>query len=459
MPDQSLSEGLARNYSGLRIEQIPAAVVEVAKLHILDTLGCLLAGSRLEPGRCAYQLAIAVSPAPGSSTLLGTSMRVNSLDAVQAMAAAAHCGELDDIHGAAGTCIGAMIVPALLAMAEKHGGSGKRFIEAVVAGYETIARVGLAIDAPQLFARGWWPSTVCGAFGVAAAGAKLLGWPVEKIVNALGIASLHSGGMLTGGQEGATARHLAFGRAAQNGLLALLATEQGLTGPKFAFEDPRGFCATLCASPRWQHLQNFAQFYLPEVAFKPYPCARQLHAGVEALLKLIVRYSITPAQIAVVELSLPTQNAAMVNRPAAPTLRAATLGSGQYVMAVTALRGKIDLASFEEEFLRSDEVRALMARVFVSASEEQDRHFPKYWSGRVTLRLSDGQVHSEQILAPKGERENPMTRKDVEGKFMGLAVPVIGTMKAQSVIKEMAALDARPSLAALLEALTDGSAD
>lgn len=149
----------------------------------------------------------------------------------------------------------------------------------------------------------------------------------------------------------------------------------------------------------------------------------------------------------------------MVNRPAAPTLRAATLGSGQYVMAVTALRGKIDLASFEEEFLRSDEVRALMARVFVSASEEQDRHFPKYWSGRVTLRLSDGQVHSEQILAPKGERENPMTRKDVEGKFMGLAVPVIGTMKAQSVIKEMAALDARPSLAALLEALTDGSAD
>ena len=142
------------------------------------------------------------------------------------MATAAHCGELDDIHGGAATCIGAMVVPALLAMAEKHGGSGRQFLEAAIAGYETIARIGLSIDAPKLFARGWWPSTVCGAFGVAAAGAKFLDWPVEKTVNALGIASLHAGGMLTGGNEGATARHLAFGRAAQNGMLALLATSR-----------------------------------------------------------------------------------------------------------------------------------------------------------------------------------------------------------------------------------------
>ena len=115
-----------------------------------------------------------------ASTLFGTNLRASYLDAVQAMATAAHCGELDDIHGGAATCIGGMIVPALLAMAEKHGGSGRQFLEAAIAGYETIARIGLSIDAPKLFARGWWPSTVCGAFGVAAAGAKFLGWPVEQ---------------------------------------------------------------------------------------------------------------------------------------------------------------------------------------------------------------------------------------------------------------------------------------
>ena len=161
------------------------------------------------------------------------------------MATAAHCGEIDDIHGGAATCIGGMIVPALLAMAEKYGGSGRRFLEAAVAGYETIIRVGLSIDAPKLFARGWWPSTVCGAFGVAAAGAKFLAWPADQD----GQRARHRFASLRRHahrrQEGATARHLAFGRAAQNGMLALLATEQGLTGPKRAFEDPRGFCLTL----------------------------------------------------------------------------------------------------------------------------------------------------------------------------------------------------------------------
>jgi 2-methylcitrate dehydratase PrpD len=461
MAEQTLSEQLTDHLAALRFDQIPCDVIDAAKLHILDSLGCLLAGSRLGPGRLAYNLAVATSGASANhnATLFGTTSRVSLLDAVSAMATAAHCGELDDIHGGAATCIGAMVIPALIAMAEKYGGSGRRFVEAAIAGYETIARVGLSIDAPKLFARGWWPSTICGAFGVAAAGAKFLDWPAERMANALGIASLHAGGMLTGGQEGATARHVAFGTAARNGMLALLATEQGLTGPKLAFEDPRGFCLTLCAEPRWDYLQNFERFYLPEVAFKPYPCARQLHAGVEALLKLMQRHAMTPASIQAIELLVPTQNAGMVNRPAITTLRAATLGSGQYVMAVTALRGKIDLASFEEEFLRSEEVSRLMAKVQVSGSAELDRHFPKYWSGRVTVQLSGGQSHSEEIIAPKGESENPLSAADVEEKFLGLAAPAIGGARARAAITALHSLAASESVAPLLASLAKVSDD
>jgi 2-methylcitrate dehydratase PrpD len=455
MPDESCSEQLAGYLAALRFDQIPAEVADAANLHILDSLGCLLAGLRLEPGKLSYNLAVAASGASADrgSRLFGTTSRVSLLDAVQAMATAAHCGELDDIHGGAATCIGAMVIPALIALAEKYGGSGRSFLEAAIVGYETVARVGLSIDAPKLFARGWWPSTVCGAFGVAAAGAKFLDWPAERMANALGIASLHAGGMLTGGQEGATARHVAFGSAARNGILALLATEQGLTGPKRAFEDPRGFCLTLCAEPRWQFLQSFDSFFLPQVAFKPYPCARQLHAGVEALLKLISRHGIAPAAIQEIALFVPTQNAGMVNRPAISTLRAATLGSGQYVMAVTALRGKIDLASFDEEFLGSEEVRRLMAKVIVNGSAELDRHFPKYWAGRVTVKLSDGQSHSEEIIAPKGESENPLSAADVEEKFLDLAAPVLVDARARAAIAAVHALAASESLAPLLAAI------
>lgn len=404
----------------------------------------------------AYDLAIATSgsaEAHGTATLFGSGERVSYLDAVQALAVAAHCGEMDDIHSGAGTCIGGMIVPALTAMAEKFGGTGGRFLEAVIAGYETTACVGLAIKGPSLFARGWWPSSVCGAFGVAAAGAKYLGWPADKTVNALGIASLHAGGMITGGSEGATARHLIFGRAAQNGIVSLIATEHGLTGPKRAFEDPRGFCLTLCSDPKWEYLQETDRYHLPDVAFKPYPCARQLHAGVEALLTLLRQFNVTPEMIEEIELSVPTENATMVSRALTPLSRAATLGSGQYVMAVTAIRAKMDLESFEQKFLESLQVQSLMSKVKVKGEVELDRHFPKYWPGRVALKLANGQICTNEVIVPKGERLNPMSAEEVKEKFLSLALPVIGEAKGRTIIDEVQSLSECESLEALLSTL------
>src|SRR4030095_7525152 len=215
MAEATLSEKLSRHHIDLQLDEIPPDVVAAAKLHILDSLGCLLAGSRLEAGKLAYDLAVASSDSGSTSSLLGTVSRASCVDSVQAMSVAAHCGEMDDIHSGAGTCIGGMIVPALIAMAEKHGGNGCDFLAGAIVGYETTARVGLAINAPGLFTRGCWPSTLCGVCGVAAAGAKFLRWSLDKTVNALGIASLSAGGMITGGPDGRTASHLIFGRAAQ----------------------------------------------------------------------------------------------------------------------------------------------------------------------------------------------------------------------------------------------------
>jgi 2-methylcitrate dehydratase PrpD len=258
--------------------------------------------------------------------------------------------------------------------------------------------------------------------------------------------------MITGGSEGATARHLAFGHAARNGIACLLAAEQGFTGPKRAFEDPRGFCLTLCAEPKWQCLSDLGTFYLPEVAFKPYPCARQLHAGVEALLKILQEYRLKPGVIDEIELSLPTANASMVDRPSITPTHAATVGSGQYVMAVTAFRGKIDLQSFEEEFLNLPPVRDLMGKVKVVASSALDHHFPRYWPGAVTVRSGD-KAYSEAVMIPKGESGNPMSPAEVRDKFVSLAVPVIGAANAKAVVQEVEALDQLGSLDSLLSLL------
>ena len=175
--------------------------------------------------------------------------------------------------------------------------------------------------------------------------------------------------------------------------------------------------------------------------------------SIEALLKLVGDRKIEPASIETIELAVPTQNAGIVDRPTTPTLRAATIGSGQYVMAVTMLRGRIDLASFEDEFLHSDAVHTLMAKVRVVGSAELDNHFPKYWAGRVTLAQTDGHSFAHEVIIPKGESGNPMAAQDVEEKFLGLAGPVIGEGNAKLVVEQIEKLETLDSVAPLLASL------
>jgi 2-methylcitrate dehydratase PrpD len=91
--------------------------------------------------------------------------------------------------------------------------------------------------------------------------------------------------------------------------------------------------------------------------------------------------------------------------------------------------------------------------VTVRASTELDRHYPKYWAGRVTVALADGRELTEEILAPKGEVENRMTRGEVEEKFLGLAAPVIGEEMAANVIELVEKLENLESIAPLLASL------
>jgi 2-methylcitrate dehydratase len=151
---------------------------------------------------------------------------------------------------------------------------------------------------------------------------------------------------------------------------------------------------------------------------------------------------------------VPTAIASLVNRPVTSTNRAATLGSGQYVIAVTAIRGKMDLISFDERFLKSNKVSSLMCKVKVRGEIELDPYFPRFWPGRVKIDLNNGSSHTREIIIPKGESKNPMSRPEVEEKFLSLAAPLLGDAKARSVIGEVQGLEDRESLNGLLTLLS-----
>src|SRR3954470_24706873 len=180
----SIALELARRINALNYEDLPPEAVHWAKVGILDTVGVTLAGAD-DP---SATIVAGVLSANGASLLLGTNKRTGALDAALVNGTASHALDFDDCNNTLGGHPSAPILPALFALADEIGASGRDFIAAYVAGFETECKISLGVNFYQ-YTRGWHPTTTIGVFGAAAACAKLLKLDDEKTAIALSIAA------------------------------------------------------------------------------------------------------------------------------------------------------------------------------------------------------------------------------------------------------------------------------
>jgi len=170
---ETLSDRLARFAAGLRYEDIPAQVIEKAKLHLLDALGIGLAATR-EPYAAGVAALVRDWGGSPQATLWRWGDRLPAAHAALANGSFVHGLDFDDTHTDSITHVSACVVPTALAVGEAVRASGREILAAMVAGFEVIARVGGA--APGGFhARGFHATPICGAFGAAAVAGRLLG--------------------------------------------------------------------------------------------------------------------------------------------------------------------------------------------------------------------------------------------------------------------------------------------
>jgi 2-methylcitrate dehydratase PrpD len=139
---------LAEWADGLRAEDVPAAVRDNAALRVLDTIGCALAGVREEHVPAVLALA-ARWGGPGLSTIWGSALTATPPQAALANGALAHGLDFDDTHADSVCHASAVLVPAVLALAESEHLSGRAALTALVAGYEGMIRVGAAGMPPR----------------------------------------------------------------------------------------------------------------------------------------------------------------------------------------------------------------------------------------------------------------------------------------------------------------------
>src|SRR5687768_4041650 len=117
----------------------PKAVIDRAKLHLVDTFAAMVSGTRLVPGEkaIAYVKALGRKPEAG---VIGTRMVVPAADAALANGMFGHADETDDTHPPSQTHPGTSVVPAALAIGERCGLPGKAVLRAIVLGYDICAR-------------------------------------------------------------------------------------------------------------------------------------------------------------------------------------------------------------------------------------------------------------------------------------------------------------------------------
>jgi aconitate decarboxylase len=449
---------IAEFVSQSRYDEIPVAVRERLKLLILDSIGCAIYGAKLEWCRILRET-LEHSDKTRDASIWGTDRKLSSVHAALVNGTQVQGFELDDVHREGILHVGAVTLPALIAVAETHARlSGKDFIAAALAGYEIGPRVGLCMG-PQHIGQGWHSGATVGVFAAAAAAARALALDAEKTVHALGIAGTQSSGLMAA-QYGAMVKRMHAGRAAQSGLYAALLAGNGFTGILDVFEAPYGgFCTTFSRSQDRFDLAALSaglgeRCETMRVSLKFYACVGSNHTTLDALTDIRKRHPFSVAEIEriVVHASQVTvDHAGWPYRPEGLTAAQLNL---PFCAATLILAGDAFIDQFTPDCV-NDRARIELSRKVqvihdpaITTLGAAHRH-----RVRVEVHFRDGSVEHESRDAPRGSEQNFASEAQIIDKFRKLTRAAIAEQQQNALIEAVLQVERLPDSRAVIELL------
>ena len=456
--DNAHTRAIAEFVSRLAYAQVPAEVRERIKLLILDSLGCAIYGARLEWCRILHDT-LRQLDATRTTSIWGTSARLSSPHAALLNGTQVQGFELDDVHRKAVLHVGAVTLPALIAVAESHAKlSGGDFLTAAVAGYEIGPRVGLCIG-PEHIGQGWHSGATVGVFSAVAGAARALNLDAEKTVHALGIAGTQSSGLMAA-QYGAMVKRMHAGRAAQSGLYAALLAAGGFTGIIDVFEAPYGgFCTTFSRSrDRFDRAELSAElgqrFETMGIALKFYSCVGSNHTALDAIADIRKHrpFALDEIEQIVVHGSQVTvDHAGWPYKPDGLTTAQLNL---PFCVATLLIEGDVFVDEFTVECVDDAARIGLSRRVKVvhdpaiTALGAGHRH-----RVRVEIHFRDGSVERQTRESPRGSEQSFASTDDIVGKFRKLTRAVMTDKQQDALMDAVLDIESLPDSKRLAELL------
>ncbi len=388
----------------------------------------------------------------------GTSERLSAPHAALVNGTQVQGFELDDVHRAGVLHVGAVVLPALVAVAEGSPMSGREFLTAAVAGYEIGPRVGLCMG-PEHIAQGWHSGATVGVFSAAAGAARALGLDVDRTVHALGIAGTQASGLMAA-QFGAMVKRMHAGRASQSGLYGALFAAEGFTGIVDVLENPYGgFCTTFSRSTDRFNLEELVAglgqtWQTFGVALKFYSCVGSNHTTLDALRSINEERPFTAAdvdRIVVYGSKATVEHAGWKYVPQGLTSAQMNLA---YCAATLIIEGDCFVDQFSEGKVADPARMALAQRIEVredpaiTARGAKARH-----AVHVELSLKDGSRLQRTVEAPRGSGEHFAPDAEIVRKFETLAGKSLLSAQVRQlrdVVLELETLEDVTALAKLL---------
>jgi 2-methylcitrate dehydratase PrpD len=442
----SHSTRLADWIGGLTVEAIPADLLDLTRLRILDVIGVALPSVTTKFGQAVYRAASHLGKGD-DSTVLGVGTRLPPQLAAFVNGAFAHEFEFDDTHNETAIHVSSPVVIAALALGEACGASGRDVIPAVAAGNEITCRIGVAAPG-EFYKAGYHPTGIVGAFGATYAACRLLGLNAARTANAAGIVGSMSSGSMQSWSDGASAKSLHPGIAAQSGIIAARLAAEGVSGPAEIFEGRWGFFHEHVRTRDYPYdytrmLGNLGSVWESRgISFKPYPTGHLFHAFLDAAVKLY-RDGIRADQIARITCRIADYMVPIIAEPRQEKIRPATTWHGrvstQFSLAEVFTFGRLDLDSYSPERLREPALLDLASRVDCEVDIEAPGR--DQWRGWLIVETKDGRRVEHIQPYNHGSPQNPMSPTELEEKFRANSERMIGAERASEIIRRVRQLE------------------
>lgn len=447
------TQRMARFITEAKFEDIPTPAVNLAKLCLLDAVGCAVYGTTRPLGKIFTTLVDELGGKP-VARVLGTKIETNAVNAAMANGTLGHSEDFDDFTGGHQAVL---LMPVVLAMGEEHRLSGKQALLSYNVGFDITLNVTHAMGEDH-YSRGWHSTPSIGTLGSTAAAAKMLNLDEMQTRMALGIGATQASGLRA--NFGTMTKPFHPGNACRAGVMAAKMAQKGYEANPDVMEHRFGYAAVygqemmhLSDVPR--HLGNpwalmgSGKEVANGIAIKVWPCCGGTHGANTAITRLLKKHPIKAEDVASVDIVTTHEPSCM-----APNLRWPESGlQGKFSTWFTVAScivdgGKLDLSSFTDEAAMRPAVQEMLKKVDITQNPDsvgrphRSRGGGHYWDLTVTLKNGERQVAPRvEGTGGRGDTYGWETREAVFDKFKMLAGAVLKPSQVDAALNAIMSME------------------